>query len=129
MVYRKPTNQMENNEKLPETLENMKGAFVGSLVRNNKKIREDRAIAIAEAAQMIYKREVEDTELKIKQLKRERESMLDLSPTTADSLVLATDFDAKLFVEKDIKLGVDIRNLEIKLEIAKTRYNHLFETK
>lgn len=118
---------METNEKLPESLENMKGAFVGSLVRNNKKIREDRAIAIAESAQMIYKREVEDTELRIKQLKREREAMLDLSPTTADSLVLASDFDAKKFVEKDIQLGVSIRNLEITLEIASKRYKHLFE--
>lgn len=117
---------MENtNEKTQ--LEGMKGAFVGSLVRNNKKIREDRAIAIAEAAQMIYKREVEDTEIKIKQLKREREAMLDLSPTTADSLVLASDFDAKAFVEKDIKIGVQIRTLEITLEIAQSRYTNLFE--
>jgi hypothetical protein len=118
---------MEEKTELSETLDQMKGAFVGSLVRNNKKIREDRAIAIAEAAQMLYKREVEDTELRIKQLKRERESMLDLSPTDAQSLVLASDFDAKKFVEKDIQLGVSIRNLEITLEIAKTRYIHLFE--
>lgn len=118
---------METETTKTGALEEMKGAFVDSLVRNNKKIREDRAIAIAEAAQMIYKREVEDTELKIKQLKREREAMLDLSPTTADSLVLASDFDAKTFVNKDIQLGVQIRNLEITLEIAKTRYSHLFE--
>lgn len=109
-----------------EALNQMKGAFVGSLVRNNKKIREDRAIAIAEAAQMLYKREVEDTELKIKQLRRERDNMLDLSPTTTDSLVLASDFDEKAFVTKDISLGIQIRNLEITLEIAKTRYIHLF---
>ncbi len=118
---------MEDTKSTPESLETMKGAFVGSLVRNNKKIREDRAIAIAEAAQMLYKREVEDTELRIKQLKREREAMLDLSPTTADSLVLASDFDAKDFVSKDIGLGIKIRNEEIMLEIAKTRYSHLFE--
>lgn len=109
-----------------ESLDQMGGAFVGSLVRNNRKIREDRAIAIAEEAMMKYKRQVEDLELKIRQMKRERENMLDLSPTTADSLVLATDFDGSAFVEKDIKLGVDIRNLEIKLEIAKARYEHLF---
>jgi len=105
----------------------LKGAFFGSLVRNNKKIREDRAIAISEDAQTIYKREVEDLEMKIKRLRRERENMLDLSPTNADSLVLATDFDAKAFVEKDIALGVQIRNLEITLEIARDRYTHLFE--
>ena len=110
-----------------QNLNDMKGAFVQSLVRNNKKIREDRAIAIQEAAQILYKREVEDTELQIKQLRRERESMLDLSPESATSLVLATDFDPKAFVSKDIAIGIKIRNLEITLEIAKERYNHLFE--
>lgn len=49
--------------------------------------------------------------MKLKRLVRERESMLDLSPTSADSLILASDFTAETFVKKDIKLGVDIRNL------------------
>ena len=117
----------EENTSTGSTLDEMKGAFVGSLVRNNKKIREDRAIAIAEAAQMIYKREVEDLEMQIKQLKREREAMLDLSPTDAQSLVLASDFDAKNFVKKDVEMGLKIRNLEITIEIAKSRYELLFE--
>jgi len=108
-------------------LNEMKGAFVASLVRNNKKIREDRAIAIAESAEMIYKREVEDLTVQIKQLRRERDAMLDLSPENAQSLVLASDFDAKEFVAKDIDLGIKIRNLEIKLEIASTRYKQLFQ--
>lgn len=107
-------------------LDEMKGAFIESLKRNNKKIREDRAIAIAEDAGLLYKREVEDLSLQIKKLKRERENMLDLSPTTADSLVLASDFNSRDFVSKDIDLGVKIRNLEIKLEIAEKRYKELF---
>lgn len=102
------------------------GVFIESLQRNNKKIREDRAIAISEDAQMLYKREIEDIELQIKRLHREREGMLDLSPTHADSLVLATDFDPKGFVDKDLELGVKIRNLEIKLDIARKRYSILF---
>jgi len=102
------------------------GAFMESLVRNNKKIREDRAVAIGEAAQMLYKRQVEDLQLKIKQMKRERDAMMDLSPTTADSLVLASDFDAQKFVEKDIQIGTKIRELEIVLEIASARYKFLF---
>jgi hypothetical protein len=107
-------------------LEQMTGAFVESLKRNNKKIRDDRATAIAESAELLYKREVEDLSIQIKQLRRDREAMTDLSPTDAQSLVLASDFDAKAFVEKDIKMGVDIRNLEIRYEIARARYNHLF---
>jgi hypothetical protein len=116
---------MENKD--AETLSDMKGAFVGSLVRNNKKIREDRAIAISEDAQTIYKRNIEDLEMKIKKIKRERDNMLDLSPSTADSLVLASDFDAINFVTKDVELGISIRNLEITLEIARARYAFLFE--
>jgi hypothetical protein len=106
--------------------EQPQGAFIDSLQRNNKKIREDRAISISEDAQMTYKREIEDMQMSIKRLKRDRENLLDLSPTHADSLVLASDFNAQEFVKKDIQIGVDIRNLEIKLEIAMARYLHLF---
>jgi hypothetical protein len=108
------------------TFEQKQGAFGESLQRNNKQIRRDRAIAITEDAEMIYKRTVEDMEIEVKRLKRERESLLDLSPTNADSLVLATDFNSKSFVEKDIEIGLKVRNVEIKLDIARERYSHLF---
>jgi len=102
------------------------GAFMDSLVRNNKQIRRDRAEAIGEDAQLHYKREVEDLQYKIKRMRREREAMLDMSPTDAKSLVLATDFNSEDFVKKDIRLGIDIRNMEITLDIATNRYNFLF---
>lgn len=119
---------MENQEpeELAVTLEGLEGRFVESLKRNNKKIKEDRAVSIAEDAEMLYKRTVEDLELKIKKVKRDREAMLDLSPTNADSLVLASDFNSGQFVEKDLEIGLNLRNLEIKLEIAKARYKYLF---
>ena len=101
-------------------------AFLESLKRNNEKIRDDRASAIAEDAQLMYKRETEDLALSLKRLKREQENMLDMSPTDANSLVLASDFDAKDYVSKDLEMSVKIRNLEIKLELAKTRYAYLF---
>lgn len=104
----------------------MAGSFYANLNRNNSKIRGDRAIAITEDAQLLFKRELEDMEMKLKRLTRERDNMLDLSPTSADSLILATDFNAEDFVKKDIELGVSIRNLEIKLSIAKERYDLLF---
>lgn len=109
-----------------EVLNTMKGSFVESLKRPNSKIRADRAVMIAENAELTYKREVEDLEIQIKAIKRERDGLLDLSPTTADSLVLATDFDSKKFVAKDIELGLKIRNLEITLEITRARYKELF---
>lgn len=107
-------------------LASMQGAFVGSLTRNNKQIKTDRAVAIAEDAEMIFKRTVEDIETKLKRMRRDRENMLDLSPGDKMSLTLASDFDATDFVQRDLKLGVDIRNEEIKLAIAKERYNYLF---
>ena len=102
------------------------GAFQDSLMRNNRKIRQDRAVVIVESAYINYKRLVEDLDLEIKQVKRDRENMLDLSPTTAQSLVVASDFDAPEFVKKDIALGVKIRNLEITRDVAKQRFIHLF---
>jgi hypothetical protein len=104
----------------------MKGAFIESLKRNNRQIRNDRAEAIAEDAFIMYRRQVEDLEVKIKRMKRDRENMLDLSPDHAMSLQLASDFDSEAYVQKDIDLGVNIRNAEIKLEIAKKQFNYLF---
>lgn len=102
------------------------GAFVGSLKRNCKQIKDDRALAITEDTQMIYKRKIEDLEVSIKRMRREQENMLDLSPANTTSLVLASDFDSPAYTEKDIDLGVKIRNAEITLEIAKNRYAYLF---
>jgi len=102
------------------------GAFIESLKRNNKQIRDDRATAIAEDTELLFKRTIEDLEMKIKRMERERDNMLDLSPSDARSLVLASDFDADAFVSKDVDLGVKIRNEKIKLEIARDRFNLLF---
>ena len=102
------------------------GKFVDSLTRNNAKIKKDRAEAIGEDAQVVFKRVVEDLEIEIKKKRRDRENMLDMSPENAMSLMVASDFDAALFVKKDLELGVAIRNLEIKLEIATKRYEELF---
>jgi len=108
-----------------ENLE-FKGVFFESLSRNNSKIRKDRAVSIAEDAEMIYRREIEDMIVELKKLRRERENMLDLSPTTTDSLILASDFNSKDFVKRDLDLAVRIRNLEIKLELAEDRFKYLF---
>lgn len=109
-----------------KTITEVPGAFLASLKRNNKQIRDDRAQAIGEDTQLVYKRKVEDLQLSITKMKREQENMLDLSPTNAQSLILASDFNSSEYVQKDIDLGVKIRNEEIKLEIAKRRYEYLF---
>lgn len=110
-------------------LAEMPGAFVEALTRKNSQIKTDRAIAIAEDLELIMKREVEDLETQLKRTRRDRESMLDLSPSNSMSLMVASDFDAKVFTSKYLELGLAIRNLEIRLEIAKNSYNYLFTAK
>ena len=107
-------------------MDDMKGAFFDSLKRNNKQIREDRALTIAEDAQTMYKRAIEDLELDIRKMTRELDNMLDLSPSNAQSLILASDFDPNNYVGKDIELALKIHNQKKKLEIAKERYDYLF---
>ena len=99
---------------MSELLNGMPGAFVESLTRNNKQIKEDRAVAIAEDVEILFKREVEDLELQIKKTKRDRELMLDLSPTNATSLILASDFDSKAFIKKRNDLVNRIQTNNIK---------------
>jgi hypothetical protein len=102
------------------------GAFFESLRRNNAKIKADRAAAISEDTELVYKRQIEDLQIAIKRMKRDQDNMLDLSPTDARSLVLAADFDCDEYVKADLDIGVKIRNTEIKLEIAQKRYEFLF---
>jgi|WetSurMetagenome_2_1015567.scaffolds.fasta_scaffold16864_7 hypothetical protein len=103
-----------------------KGRFLASLIRNNSKIRKDRAQAIGEDCYLIYRRTIEDIQMAITRMQRERENMLDLSPDNALSLIVASDFDGVAFVQKDLELGVKIRNERIRLRIAIDRFNELF---
>ena len=111
---------------MSDEIKKNEGAFIQSLKRNNKQIRDDRAQAIGEDAELLYKRAVEDLNVSINRMKRDQENMLDLSPENAMSLKLASDFNADEYVRKDLELGVKIRNEEIKLDIAKKRYEYLF---
>lgn len=113
-------------EEASVTAAQQEGLFRGSLKRNNKQIRDDRADGISEDAQLAYQRKIQDMQMEQKRLVRKRNNMLDLSPTNADSLMLGEDFNSAKFIKDDIQIGVDLRNLEIQLEIATTRYVELF---
>jgi len=108
--------------------ENLTPRFIKSLQRNNDQIREDRARIIGEDAELIYRRKVEDIELKIKRLEREQEGLTDISPLDKNSLTFA-DFQPEAFVQKDIELSLIIRNLNIQLELTKKRFEYLFGKK
>ncbi|WP_158975325.1 hypothetical protein [Cellulophaga sp. L1A9] len=105
--------------------EDLKPRFIESLKRNNDQIREDRAKTIGEDSELIYKRRIEDIELRIKRLEREQEGLIDISPLDKNSLTFA-DFEPEAFVQKDMELTVTIRNLKIQLEVSIKRYEYLF---
>lgn len=102
------------------------GSFAAMLKRNNKQILEDRAEGILETAEISYLRAIQDMEMQLKRLKRSVENNQDLSPTSADSLILEDNFDSKRFVEEDIQAGVDIKILAEKIAIARDRFKTLF---
>ncbi|MCW3160720.1 hypothetical protein [Chryseobacterium oryctis] len=108
--------------------EEIKPRFIDALKRNNDQIREDRAQTIGEDAELIYKRVVEDIQLKIKRLEREQEGLIDISPLDKNSLTFA-DFNSETFVQKDIELSLTIRNLNIQLEVTRKRFEYLFGKK
>jgi len=107
--------------------EEIKSGFIKeSLGRNNKTIRADRAEAINEDLEMVYKREIEDKLIAVKKLTRKQMNAFDFSPSNSQSLILGKDVDASITKDEDLALGLAIHNETVKLTIAKKRYNFLF---
>jgi hypothetical protein len=129
-VNKLKTNTMTTNDEVDMPTQDIStpvpGTFQQSLQRSNKNIRNDRAVGIAEDAQLTYQRRVQDLEMEEKRKLRERQNMLDMSPENAQSLILGKDFDSKKFVDMDINIGIQLRNLQIELDIARARYAELF---
>lgn len=112
--------------KTTATTEEIKGALYQSLNRNSREILKDRADTISEDLEMTFKRGVEDIAAKLKRLTRERNNMYDFSPSNTQSLVLAKELDTRDILTKDNKLSIEIRQVEIELELAQTRFEYLF---
>src|SRR5687767_2387715 len=104
---------------------NGKGLFADKLYRPNSQIKRERADEIIEDAEIAYQRRVQDMARDLRNLKRDRDRMIDLSPGTRDTLQFP-DFRGSEFTEAHIKLTVDIYNLEKKVQLAMDQYQTLF---
>jgi hypothetical protein len=104
------------------------GLFLANLTRDFKQLKRDRAESVAEDAEIAYKRHIEDICRALRENKRKTENlMLELAPTTSfDATVVPANFDVNKFMEADEKLGLETRNLSIRLEIMLDRYETLF---
>lgn len=116
----------EETQEVQEVQKAKKGFLDESLSRSNREIRQERGDAIAEDLQIIYKRNVEDIEMKLTRLNREQKNAFDFSPTNSQSLVMAKELDSNTILEKDIAMSLKERELKIQLNIARQRYNFLF---
>lgn len=110
---------------MPEEVKRQ-GKFFESLKRNNKQIRDDRAQAIGEEAQISFKRKIEDLELEQKRDQRDLDNMLDLSPDNAISLIVADKFDSNSFVSRQADKLTAMRNRGILIELLNDQYKLLF---
>lgn len=108
--------------------EKKQGLFLANLTRDFKQLKRDRAESVTEDAEIAYKRHIEDLCRALRENKRKTENlMLELAPTTTyDATVVPANFDVNKFMEADEQLGIDTRNLSIRLEIMLGRYETLF---
>lgn len=104
----------------------VQGSLYESLARSNKQIRQERGEALAEQLETSFRRNIEDLRYDMKDLVRKRTNMYDFSPTNSQSLVMAKDIEARSILKEDASISLDVRNLQIKLDIAEDRYLELF---
>lgn len=102
------------------------GALQASLDRNSKQIRSDRAEQISQDTQLRFRRMIEDAILAIRNKERNRNSMLDLSPDSALSIISAKNYDPNAFVDDWVKLSLEIAKGEENLAVLKQQYKVLF---
>jgi hypothetical protein len=93
---------------------------------DKKTDRSDRAPAAFKEAESVYRREIKNLELLIRQLKREQEKIAENPPTDDQASEIASAIDSGAYVSKEVKLGVKIRDLETMLKLAKKRFQFLF---
>lgn len=106
----------------------MNGKFQSILMRNNKQLREDRGLLISKNAEKSYRRRVEDLSDALEQLIVDRDQLLDVNPGNTQTIINPSDFNQDEFVSKHVEIGLKIREIQIKLEVAKKGYEDLFGT-
>jgi len=114
------------SEEVKQVEEVPENAFLNEMLsRTSKKIREDRGKDIYEDLEVEYQRKVQDLGREIDRLNREQNRAFDFSPDNSTSLVVK-DVKGIDVMENDLKACVQVRELRIKQNMAKERYNFLF---
>ena len=107
------------------TVQEPQGALYASLARTNKQVRQERGDALVEDLKISYERKSQDIEIAIGRLKRQQKAMFDFSGTSTTSLVVK-DINPQEIMDEDLKIELEIHNLNVRLEHANRRLEHLF---
>lgn len=104
------------------------GTFYKNLTKNFSQIKAERAESVTEDVEIEYRRYIEDICKKIRDADRGYQSLLlNLAPETSfKNTVVPPSFDAHAFMTEEEHLGIDRRNLIIRLEIMLSRYEYHF---
>lgn len=109
--------------------EEIKGTLYQSLARSNKEIREERGKQLAKRLELTLRRDIEDLRYDKDELETKRENMYDFSPTNSQSLVMGKDVDPRGIMKQESDVSLQIRNINIQLELAEESYFRLFGIK
>jgi len=100
------------------------GQFMARLSETNDDTNNERVKAIYDTAEVTHKRTIENTEMKIRNLKIKRDALLDFKSN--GNVKSYEDFGAVNFVKQDTDLSFEIDTEERVLKILKERYSELF---
>jgi hypothetical protein len=89
----------------------------------------EKATSASSDAKSVYRREIQNLDRLIRQLKTEQEYIAGLPVTDKETSEITDAIDSGTYVSKEIEIGVKIKNLEKKVESAKKRYQFLYGDK
>ena len=102
------------------------GKFESILTTTGDAVLQKRAKNLAQATQETFEDEKRNIEKRIRNIENEVMSMEDLSVRSTQALVVGENLDTNAWVKKRINLALELRDLEIELEVVNNLITEYF---
>ena len=102
------------------------GKFESILTTTGDAVLQKRAKNLAQATQETFEDEKRNIEKRIRNIENEVISMEDLSVRSTQALVVGENLDTNAWVKKRINLALELRDLEIELEVINRLISEYF---
>jgi hypothetical protein len=102
------------------------GNLSSNLLRNNSKIRQDRALELTDDAKFDYRQMIINKARSIKKLLNGMRASIDLSPTSTQTLGPTKDFDTEQFAKDDSANAIAVRVIMQEVRVMRLRFAVLF---